>query len=215
MKHLLIAVTLVALLALGLFTFWSRGGSSPGGTLLDKLGGLLQRPDTAAFAALERSRDSLAAAKRVEDSVAVAVNAALADSLRRARAVSAAAVSRTTSAQLRVYALEAALAKVRDDDDSLPKLVELVAAKDSVIGALVGEVHAARGMVVILERAVEARDSQLVALNTGLREAMRQRDGYRALARRCRPTVTAGYGAVSDGGVRTGVGIVAGVGCRL
>ena len=214
MKRPFVAVALLALLALAVVAFWPRGGGA-GGSLFDKLGGLVGRRDSVAFAALERSRDSLAAAKRVSDSTALVANARLADSLRAARRAISAAASQTTRHQLRVYALEAALAKTRDDDDSLPQLVALVTAQDSVITAIAGERDAALATVRVLERTVAVRDSQLLLLNRGLHEVIRQRDGYRALAKRCRPTVTAGYGAVTDGQVRTGVGIVAGLGCRL
>ena len=180
MKRLLIAITAFALLTLALFSLWPRGGGpTPGGTVVDVIARLLDKPDTAALRQLERERVAFDSSTRATARAVQLMQAAYRDSLTAAKAKQAAAVSRTTQQQLRVYALEAALARIRDDDDSLPQLVALVAAKDSVITAVMTERDAAMGRVVVLERAVEARDSALVLYRTALNEAMRQRDSYR------------------------------------
>lgn len=183
MKRALIGFGVFAVVAALLFTFWPQARTT-GRSLLDVIPGLLGRKDTVALARLERSRDSLDLALRSSDSAYLSKIQAIRDSL-------TAAQSRANSAALVTYRLKAKadsiarlLTKAREDDDSLPILVTLVRAKDSVIVAVMGERDAARGLVVILERAVEARDTQLDAVNSSLREAIRQRDAYRKRGKR-------------------------------
>ena len=177
MKKLLLALVGFGLVAYALFTFWP--GAPKPGSLVDVIGRMLDKPDTVAFRTLERQRDSLNAALRSTDSATEAMRAAFGDSLAAAQKAQRQAEVRTAFARSRADSLTRALARVRDDDDSLPVLVQLVRAKDSVIVAVLGERDAAMGRVSILERAVEARDSALVLYRTALTETMRQRDAYR------------------------------------
>jgi hypothetical protein len=137
------------------------------------------RRDSLAIATLERQRDSLDARVRVADSAMAAQRAAHDSAIRVARSRFANAERRTALAYKRADSLGLALYAAEEDDDSLPILVGLVAAKDSVITGLMGERDAARGMVVILERAVASRDTALIMYRSALAEAMRQRDAYR------------------------------------
>lgn len=179
MKRLGLALALFALVAAALFSLWPRAGGSPARTLVDVLAGMLDRPDTAALHQLERDRVTFDSAWRANARAVQAMQDAYRDSLATAQAQQRAADARTARQKARADSIARKLATVRDDDDSLPVLVQLVRAKDSVIVAVTGERDAAMGRVSVLERAVEARDSALAMYRATLTEAIRQRDAYR------------------------------------
>lgn len=181
MKRLLIAGTLFALVALALFSLWPQAdGTRPAGSVVEVIARLLDKPDTAALRQLERDRVAFDSAWRANAVRVQAMQDAYRDSLATAQAKQTAAEARTARHRARAEALARDLSKIRDDDDSLPRLVELLDMKDSVIVAVTSERDAAMGRVMILERAVEARDSALVMYRTALNEAIRQRNAYRS-----------------------------------
>ena len=184
MRKLLLAVVGFVIVTALVFSYWpSRTPSGPG-RLLDVIPGLLGRKDTVALARLERSKDSLDAVVRVRDSI-------YADALRVSAESLAAAQSRSSRAALVTYRLKARadsiaklLAKAREDDDSLPILVTLVKAKDSVIVAVTGERDAAIANAILLTHTVARRDSLYGELRIQFAEAIRQRDAYRKRGKR-------------------------------
>ena len=180
MKRPLIAFLVFALIALGVFGFWPRAdGSRPAGSVIDVIARILDKPDTALLRRLERDRVVFDSAWRANARAVQAMQDAYRDSLATAQAKQIAAEVRTARQKAKADSIARVLAATRDDDDSLPRLVALVAAKDSVIVAVTGERDAAMGRVSVLERAVEARDSALAMYRNSLNEAIRQRNAYR------------------------------------
>ena len=205
------AKLILALLALAILgaLLWNYLPKNPGG------GGPPDQ-DSVTRAALERSRDSTAAAARDSALIWAVRDSVRADSLARAEQRRQLADVRARTAQRRADSLATVLARTKDDDDLLvvqaaenkalreanTALREQVAADSGVIGQLAADTSDLRG--------------RIRSLNTENAELIRQRDGYRALAKRCRWfQVTAGYGGVQADGLKMGPGIMAGVGCRV
>lgn len=183
--RLMLGVTLVlGVLLFGLF-IWPRPTGIVGpGTIWQTFQHAMAMQDTLQLRRLERARDSLAQNIRIVDSMFKARDQRLADSLRAMTQIRHAAERASVRARARADSLAQLLARTRDDDDSLPRLVALVAAQDSVIRTVTQERDAALVTMHVLLATVSARDSQLMYVNAQLAEALRQRDAYRKRGKR-------------------------------
>jgi hypothetical protein len=182
MKKLLIASVVFAIVTYGVFSFWP--GAPRKGSLLDVLPGILSRKDTIELVRLERAIDSLAIALHQQDSVYAEALRETADSLAAAQGRSSRAAVVASRLRVKADSIARLLTKAREDDDSLPILVTLVQAKDSVITAVTTERDAAIANAIFLTRTLARRDSLYGELRIQFAEAIRQRDAYRKRGKR-------------------------------